>query len=229
MGRQAGAGPAPLTVCLFEYNPLAARHLQQVLRCDPTLQLLAREQEDVLKSKRGAKVQAAVVVLDQGALPTTLSNFLRVVRVRFPEAKIIVVGEPQSRQELFRLLFLGIQGFVPYQEVEEHLAAAVRTVAQGHLWVAPEVLEQYVRYSTQLSRAKAPRSGILTRRERHIIELVQRRLSNKEIGSILNISESTVKFHLSNIFAKLGVRDRQSVVEIVTARHPPEWLPGKSS
>jgi len=75
------------------------------------------------------------------------------------------------------------------------------------------VLEQYTRFSAQLSRAKALKGSPLTRREKHILDLVQRRLSNKEISSILGIGESTVKFHLGNIFLKLGVRDRQAIQE----------------
>ncbi len=100
-------------------------------------------------------------------------------------------------------------------------------MAEGHLWVVPDILEQYVRYASALSHHKAVRGDALTGRERRIIELVQRRMSNKEISSILGITESTVKFHLTNIFAKLGVNDRHAVVEMVSSRPVSELLPHK--
>jgi LuxR family maltose regulon positive regulatory protein len=78
-----------------------------------------------------------------------------------------------------------------------------------------------MRFSARLpaTAARSDRVEGFTWRERRIIELVKRRLSNKEISAILGVSEGTVKFHLSNIFAKLGVRDRHHMIE-VTSGHP---------
>jgi LuxR family maltose regulon positive regulatory protein len=76
-----------------------------------------------------------------------------------------------------------------------------------------------MRFSARLPAARSERVEGFTWRERRIIELVKRRLSNKEIAAIMNVSEGTIKFHLSNIFAKLGVRDRHHMIE-VTSGHP---------
>jgi DNA-binding CsgD family transcriptional regulator len=74
-------------------------------------------------------------------------------------------------------------------------------------------LEAYVRHSiTSLKTVDESTTGQgITQRESQVIELVKRRLSNKEIGAILNIQESTVKFHLSNIFSKLQVNRRSEL------------------
>lgn len=220
------SGRKGISVCLVEYNPLAARYLEQLLAGD-SFQLLFHE--EVFRSKRAAaRAPVSVFLLDRGSLPMPLSKFLRFVRLHTRDAKTLVLDDPQPQPELFRLLFLGIQGFVSYQEAPEVLPQALRSVAEGHLWVDPEVLHQYVRYSSALSRHKATRGDALTGRERHIIELVQRRMSNREISSILAISESTVKFHLTNIFAKLGVSDREAVVELASSRPASGLLPQKS-
>jgi LuxR family maltose regulon positive regulatory protein len=86
-------------------------------------------------------------------------------------------------------------------------------VAQGKLWVSSNILEAYVRHSIALLKTvdESPIGPGITKRESQIIELVKRRLSNKEIGTILNIQESTVKFHLSNIFSKLQVNRRSEL------------------
>ena len=224
LGSAADGSPEKLSVCLVEYNPLAAHHLTQILAQDSGLQLSSHE--DVFRAPRRAKGLVSVFVLDRGTLPTPLSKFLRFVRFRFREARILVLDQPQPPQELFRLLFLGIQGFLAYPEVDEQLLPAIHAVSAGHLWLTPELLEQYVRFSAGLSRF--PGGDTLTRREKRIVQLVQRRMSNKEISSILKITESTVKFHLANVFAKLGVHDRHSVVELVTARPLASPLPQKS-
>ena len=76
-----------------------------------------------------------------------------------------------------------------------------------------------MQFSARLPAPREDRVEGFTWRERRIIELVKRRLSNKEISAILNVSEGTIKFHLSNIFAKLGVRDRHAMID-VTSGHP---------
>ncbi len=213
-----------VTVWIVEHNPLAADYLQQILAREPCLWLLP-VQDFRLRSPRQAR-HAAVFVIDRGTLPLPLSECLRCRRVRYVNPQTILLDEERSSEEICRLLFLGIQGLVAYGKVDEQLAPAIRAVSQGHLWVPPVALEQYVHYSRQLSRPKGKERGTLTRREKHIVELLQRRLSNKEITSILRISESTVKFHLSNIFAKLGVHDRLAAAEVLAARPASQLLLG---
>jgi len=212
-----------VSVCLVEHNPLAAAHLRRLLTTDRTVRVYSPEEIfdappafALPDGQAGAGAPAStqsppVFILDAATLPTALSKYLRALRLRFPRAPTLVLDNPQPREELCRLLLLGIQGFVAYSEVEEQLLPAVHAVVNGRLWVAPAVLEEFARFSAQLSRARAMKGVPLTRQEKRILDLVQRRLSNKEIGAILNISESTVKFHLGNIFLKLGVRDRQAI------------------
>jgi DNA-binding NarL/FixJ family response regulator len=218
---------APTTVCVVEYNPLAAAQLNRLLAANGDLQLVPYD--DILNHRDGGRAPLPIFILDRPTLPVALSRYLRTLRVSFPDARTIVLDQPLPGEELCRLLFLGIQGFLPYGDVEAHLPSAIHTVAEGHLWVAEEVLEQYVRYANQMSRARARRGVALTRRERRILELIQRRLSNKEISSILEISEGTVKFHVSNIFAKLGVNDRQAAADAAASDPLPRALvPQKS-
>lgn len=213
---------APTTVCVVEYNPLAAAQLHRLLTANGNLQLIPYE--DIRNHRHGRRTPPPIFILDRPTLPVALSRYLRTLRVSFPDARTIILDQPRPSEELCRLLFLGIQGFLPYEEVETRLASAIHAVAEGHLWVAEEVLEQYVRYANQMTRARARRGVALTRRERRILELIQRRLSNKEISSILEISEGTVKFHVGNIFAKLGVSDRQAAAEAAAGDPIPRAL-----
>lgn len=212
------------TVCIVEHHPLAAFHLEQILRRDPALEILSRvllldTADDA--PRRGLHV----FILDLGALPSSLNKFLRFIHVRFRRAKVILIGEPQSDDQLCRLLFLGIQGFLPYSQVEADLVAAVRSVAEGGVWLPARVQEQYETASARLTRSKSDHE-LLSFRERRIVELVKRRLSNPEIATILSISENTVATYLVRIFRKLGVRDRQSMLD-AAARSSPDPLPHK--
>lgn len=213
----AADNSAKLSVCVVEYHPLAARHLELILQRDPDLDLIPRDR--LLEHPLSRPVHIAAFVVDQGSLPMPLNRFLRFLRVRFPKAKALVLDDRQSDEDLCRLLFLGIQGFLAYEETDSDLLPAVRAVADGHYWVSQRVLEQYMQFSARLPSPREDHGEAFTWRERRIIELVKRRLSNKEISAILAVSEGTIKFHLSNIFAKLGVRDRHAMID-VTSGHP---------
>jgi LuxR family transcriptional regulator of csgAB operon len=139
---------------------------------------------------------------------------LRSFRLRFPEGKALVVGRTLAPDELCRLLFLGVHGFVAYEDVEADLCRAVRSLAEGHLWVAREVLERFASYASGVAQLNRRRLRAFTAREALILGLVERGMCDKEIAAVLGVSQRTVRFHLQNIFAKLGVHGRQGVAEL---------------
>ena len=92
-------------------------------------------------------------------------------------------------------------------------AESVDALIRGHAWVSPEVLDRYLMVSSALAGREPNGRSAFSPRESEIIGVLQRRLSDKEISSVLGISKHTVRFHLQNIFNKLAVHDRYSVIE----------------
>ena len=203
-------GDEALPVYVVDQNRLAARYLLEILAKNRALHAVTLE--DLILQKPAERI-APVFIIDRGGIDLPLSECLRVLRERHQNARFIVLDQEQSPGEIGRLLSLGIHGFVALPQIGEHLAQAVHCVAQGKLWISSSALEAYARQSIAslktVSDSPAPQG--ITQRESEVIELVKRRLSNKEIGDILNIRESTVKFHLSNIFSKLQVNRRSEL------------------
>ena len=197
-----------IAVCIIEGSPLAASHLLCVLQPEPQIKIYTPSELDHSKCP-----DPCVFVVDQGTLSVHLSQLLFQLGFKYPGARFLVIDQQLSSEELCVLLSSGAHGFVAYDEIESSLAAAIRTAASGRLRIPPEVLEQYVIRSRSTSKKRL--QNPLTARERSIAEMVGRQLSNKEIASALRITESTVKFHLANIFAKLGVRTRALVPKLV--------------
>lgn len=163
----------------------------------------------------------AIVVIDKATLPVSLNVYLQSVRAKFAEVKFIVIDRQYSLKHARELLDLGVSGLLTHEDVEKDLLPAIRSVSQGHLWMKADA------FSRQIARAdllgETPNlATFLTLRERQIIELLGQRLSNKQIASELEISESTVKFHISNVFSKLGVRDRNVVADMSRRLPRPE-------
>jgi DNA-binding NarL/FixJ family response regulator len=199
-----------IAVCVIEHSPLIFAHLVNVLRTEPQIKVCTPP----LELENCGGVDICVFVVDRRTISVPLSQLSLQIDVQYPGAKILVIDRELPTEELCKILLSGAHGFISYDEIETHLLAAIRTVANGRLRIAPEVLEAFILHSRNTLKRKQHSS--LTERERSIAELLGRQLSNKEIASTLQITESTVKFHLGNIFGKLGVRTRQLVPKLVS-------------
>jgi DNA-binding NarL/FixJ family response regulator len=131
------------------------------------------------------------------------------MRLKNPSMRPLLVSSRRDEDECLRWIFRGVWGLVPYDECQEQLARAVRQVAEGQLWFAPSVIERWMQMTSPVA---TPWGTLpLTHRERQVMELLLRRMSNREIGAILRISERTVKFHVGNILTKLQVTSRREL------------------
>lgn len=134
---------------------------------------------------------------------------LTLARLKFPAMRPVLVAFPCEENECLRWLFRGVWGLVAYDHYAEELPRAVRQVAGGQFWFPSYVILRWMAIDGA-RRASALRLT-LTPRERQVMEFLLRRFSNKEIAEILNISERTVKFHVSNILSKLQVDSREQL------------------
>jgi NarL family two-component system response regulator LiaR len=206
---QRGPSKKSLRVCFIEHNPLALGYLLSIVRKDSSIEVAPMEASPV---RRDPESSAPIFIVDDCGLPLPLSECLRRLRPHYPNAKYLVLAAALPKEDLLRLLCLKIDGFVSYHDVPRFLLAAIHSMAGGRIWVPREVLREYVQCATEARRKDSPLADSMTARETEITELVKRRFSNKEIADILRIQESTVKFHLSNVYSKLRVGGRQGLV-----------------
>src|SRR5215831_13723236 len=177
-------GADPLRVYVAEQNHLAAQYLLQILSEDRRLR--AFSVEDLVRNGPPTRIPL-VFVADRGGIDLPLGECVHVLRMHCAEAKFVVLDrDGLTEDEIVQLLTLGIHGFVAYSQVRDHLRQAVHSVAESKLWVPTTILEAYVRHSISLTKNGnfSPPGQAITKRESQIIELVKRRLSNREIGAI---------------------------------------------
>jgi DNA-binding NarL/FixJ family response regulator len=134
-------------------------------------------------------------------------NALKILQ-RFPDAKVMVLSSEPSFAEGTGLLPKGIRGYANTYIHLKHLEQALEAIESGNVWLYPEFMQQLIGQVTQSSNHNEELLGKLTEREQETALLVKEGKSNKEIATELNITERTVKQHMSHIFEKLGVGDR---------------------
>ena len=138
-------------------------------------------------------------------------------RIVAEELGAVVVLTTFDRDDyLFDALEAGASGFMLKNAEPEHLVEAVRAVGHGHGLLAPEVTRRVIERMTAgpdaAARPEPPEIALLTDREREVLVGLAHGMSNAEIARQLFLGEATVKTHVSNCLAKLGVRDRVHAV-----------------
>jgi DNA-binding NarL/FixJ family response regulator len=205
-----------VAVCLLSPHPLVIAEFERVL-ADPAFRPISRALESTLGPdlKRLIMPRAAVYVVDANMARPAMGALLANILEKYPAARVLVVAEKYSTQEAHSLLRLGAKGLLTYAEARDQLAHAVSQVHTGGFWVPRAVLAGFVESVLSGSasrRIKAEGYSDLSRREQEVLDALLENQANKEIANHLNISERTVKFHVSNLLSKFGVRRRADLI-----------------
>ena len=129
--------------------------------------------------------------------------------------RVLILTTFDLDEYVFEALRAGASGFALKSRPLEELLSAIRTVAAGEALLAPSVTRRLIAHFAHRAPAPpraAPRLAELTEREREVLALVARGLSNAELAETLRVSLPTAKTHVSRILTKLGARDRTQLV-----------------
>jgi DNA-binding NarL/FixJ family response regulator len=191
-----------LTIAIADDHRLTLAGVRQALEQEPGIEVVgeAYSGEDVLPLVR--ETQPDVMLLDL-RMPKIdgLAN-LGLIRKNHPDVKVVIFSATTTPEEIDAALRSGASAYILKTVNPLDLAAVIRQATQATVYCAPP-------------RAEAPKSedrSDLTERERMILAAVMRGLPNKAISKELWVTEQTVKFHLSNIYRKLGVPNRTAAV-----------------
>ena len=205
-----------LSVCLLSAHPLVLSDYEKLL-AKPGIHIVAHHLESSLapELRRIALPKATVYVIDANPSPQATASLISNVLEQNTLARLIVVGEKFTDAQSYSLLRIGVKGLLTYGEAREQLPRALPLVSDGGFWVPRVLLSNFVdsildgAHGRQFKNAA---SADLSRREQETLDSLLENLSNKEIASRLNISERTVKFHVSNLLSKFGVRRRADLI-----------------
>jgi DNA-binding NarL/FixJ family response regulator len=202
-------------VCILSSHPLVLAELRALLATGP-FRLQARRLDSVPMSVWDSPPvpRAHIYVIDAHAPRSTTELLVGCIRDSYPRARQLVVAEKYNETNAYPLLRLGVKGLLTYAEARQNLARALQIVADGGYWVPRRLLSRFVDsiLSAVLNRRMPRGPADLSRREREVLKPLLRNRINKEIANTLNISERTVKFHVSRLLSKFGVRRRSDLI-----------------
>jgi two-component system, NarL family, response regulator len=150
-----------------------------------------------------------VTLMDQRLPAMSGSDATHAIRAEFPDARIIVLSTYVGDEEIYNALQSGAMAYLAKSVQREELVEAIRKAAAGRRHIPSEVA---ARLADRLSRSQ------LSARELDVLRLLVSGKRNREIASALDITEGTVKLHVSSILSKLGVADRTEAVTVALQR-----------
>ncbi len=187
----------PIRLIIADDHALFRQGLKSLLLLEPDMKVVA-------EVERAADIQPLltahacdILLLDLQMERWSMQDIPHLARL----TKVIILTASESAENGVSALRLGARGVIQKRFAIETLMTALRTVADGLVWMPTTVQAEFARQESSTGRQ-------LTPRESQIIRFVASGLRNAEVGERLAISESTVKTHLNNIFQKLGLRDR---------------------
>ena len=204
-----------IRVMIVDDHAMVRRGLAAFLKAFDDLELVgeAANGEEVLQL--AASVQPDVVLMDLVMDQMDGASATRAIRQNYPHIQVIALTSFREELLVQKALQAGAISYLLKNVSADELATAIRAAHIGRSTLAPEAAEALVHAAT-----RPPEPGFdLTPRERDVLELMVRGLSNVEIAESLVVSQSTIKTHVSSILAKLGVAGRTEAVVLAIQHH----------
>jgi len=167
-----------------------------------------------------------LVLLDFDLETEQGSRFLEEMKRRPRSPKVLMVTAGMSSAGMMTVMETGASGIFLKHNPPSQLVDAIRRVMDGEMWLDPRAVKPILQGAAQSVEHKKLES-ILSEREKMVLRGVLEGASNKTIAAMLNLSESSVKAVLQQLFLKTGVRSRSQLVRIALERHSQDWLAGE--
>lgn len=211
-----------IRVLLVDDQKLIRQGIQTLLELEPDLEVVGAAENGREAIAAVERLQPDVALMDVRMPEMDGVAATRVLSERFPQVGVIILTTFDDDEYVFEGLKAGARGYLLKDVSSDDIAAAVRTVAAGGALIQPSIARKVVAEFTRLAAGPVnspvsappvePLVQPLTERELDVLRALANGLSNREIADKLVITEGTVKNHVSNLLAKLDVRDRTQAV-----------------
>jgi len=202
-------------VLIADDDDLMRAGLVELFSSDPSIEIIGEAATGREAVERCRRLGPDVVLMDVRMPDLDGIAATRELTRAAPRVRILILTTFEQDDYVFAALRAGASGFLVKRTRPEELLAAVHTIAAGESLLSPSVTGVVIERMAQQPTpdlADQARLDELTPREREVLELVARGLSNREIASALVVEESTVRTHTKRILMKLGLRDRVQIV-----------------
>lgn len=222
MPKRKGLTMASYSIIIVDDHPLFRDALRQALSNSiRDLQISEAGSLDELSDSLEANSETDLVLLDLAMPGVKGLSGLMYLRAQYPEIPVVVVSANEDPAAIRRSIEFGASGFIPKSLPVEIIRDAVKSVLDGDVWTPPDL--DLGESGDGESADLVARLATLTPQQVRVLMMLSEGLLNKQIAYKLNVSEATIKAHVSAILQKLGVDSRTQAVIAVNKIEGQEW------
>jgi DNA-binding NarL/FixJ family response regulator len=202
-------------VLIGDDDDLMRAGLAELLTADPDIDIVGQAATGRQAVERARRLAPDVVLMDVRMPDLDGIAATRELSKTAPGSKVLILTTFEQDDYIFGALRAGASGFLLKRTRPEELIAAVHTIAAGDSLLSPSVTRRVIDRMAQQPTPEFTHRAMLetlTPRERDVLELIARGLSNREIATALVVEESTIRTHVKRILMKLNLRDRVQAV-----------------
>ncbi|GAA3247435.1 response regulator transcription factor [Nonomuraea helvata] len=203
-----------IRIVLVDDHGLVRKGFKLMLDAQPDLGVVGEAADGAEAVELSRRLRPDVVLMDLHMPGLDGVRATELITAELPEVRVLALSTFDLDENVVAALRAGAGGFLPKDVSPEELIEGVRVVHRGESAVAPRLLSRLIGTFVRASPARPVPAelGGLTEREREILVLIARGRSNTEIAVELSVSPSTVKNHVTSLFAKIDARDRAQAV-----------------
>lgn len=226
------------TVLIIDDHKLFREGVKRILEMEDNLEVIGEAENGVQGYQMALELRPDVILMDINMPENNGVEATIRIKEDFPEARIIILSIHDDENYVFQTLRSGATGYLLKDVDSDSLVSAVRCTARGESYIHPKITGKLIDEFRRLSKSQEQKQVIadmssivsehsagsyqsntddrrftsLTTREKQVLSLMASGYSNRRIGEELNISEKTVKNHVSSILQKFNVQDRLHAV-----------------
>jgi len=205
---------------LVAHRDFLSDGLAGILRAEADNYLLTCLEPDPLWLNRISSSKPEVLLIHNDVIATTVEPCIPGILQTNPGIRIVVFGKHMGDRHLYSLIRAGAHGYINERMNSDHLKRALQNIVQGKTWIERHVMERFIagqhavdqHVESSLRRNINQLCALLTRRETEILRQVIKGLSIKEIADQVHLSQQGVKMHLSKLFRKFNVNNRNQLI-----------------
>jgi len=208
-----------MRILVIDHRPIVRAALESLIAAHSRFEIVPAAATDSGTLERALRDAPDAVVLSVGSHTHRAFTFLASLRQATPAVRTLLLTEAADRDLHYDAIRMGAYGLISPESPPDTFMKALDCVCRGEYWIDRATAAALAQPSRAAQAGSTTdRVGALTVREREIVALIGDGLRNKEISVRLTISETTVRHHLTSIFAKLDVSDRLTLV-VYAFRH----------
>jgi two-component system, NarL family, nitrate/nitrite response regulator NarL len=207
------------TVMLVEDHALVRGAVRQAIS-QPDLEVVAEVATAEAAIERALELRPDLILLDIDLPGMSGLQFLREVKPRLPNTKVIILTVSSAHRDLVEAVRFGATGYLTKDLTPEALLRSIRGALEGDLAMPRKLAAEVVSALARSSRPAGDTGALprLTERETEVLRMISDGLTDREAAAALRISIRTVETHVSNVLHKLGVRSRSDAARLYRER-----------